>query len=206
MFLFLFKRTLKELQPPQKYKYRKKFKGRIPVGENLSTKGTTLIHGQYGLKAMEGTILTLHQLEAVRKTVKRILNIKDLQMFLRVCPDIPRTKKAIGTRMGRGKPDVDHYIARVPQSRIVFEIGIHPMIAHLSPLSNFRIDPELLEAKEYDKQMRKYCKPTTLLKIGYQLPTPTAEQIEPWLPKIKAIEAFQQAIYKLPMKCKIINK
>eukprot|EP00835_Amoeboradix_gromovi_P003567 NODE_241_length_13209_cov_0.424256.p6 type:complete len:209 gc:universal NODE_241_length_13209_cov_0.424256:7174-6548(-) len=202
--LLMFRRYLRELQQPQNIKYKKKFKGRIPVNVNMSTKGRTLCHGQFGLQVLEGTRLTIQQLESARKTTKRTLDSKNLQMFLRVVPDIPVTKKAIGVRMGKGKADVDHYMARVPEGKIVFEIGIHPMIAHASPSSTFQIDQNLLDLKKKDQLMRKHARAVSLPKIGYQLPLPTAAQVEQWLPRELALEALKQAAFKLPCKCKVI--
>ena len=204
--MLIFKRFLRELQQPQKIKYRKKFKGRIPVNVEMSTKGTTLCHGQYGLQVMEGTRLSIQQLEAARKTVKRSLNMKNLQMFLRCVPDIPVTSKPIAVRMGKGKGDVSHYIARVPQGKIIFEIGIHPMIAHASPSSTFKIDHRILDFKKKDTLMRKHLKALSLPKVGVQLPLPSAVQVEQWLPQQMALEALKQAAFKLPVKCKIVQR
>eukprot|EP00834_Sanchytrium_tribonematis_P002761 NODE_92_length_21543_cov_0.719036.p9 type:complete len:205 gc:universal NODE_92_length_21543_cov_0.719036:15759-15145(-) len=203
MFL---KRYLRELQQPQKFKYRKKFKGRIPVNVDLSTKGCKLLHGQYGLQVVDGARLTIQQLEAARKTVKRTLNVKNLQMFLRVVPDIPVTSKPIGVRMGKGKGDVDHYIARVPKGKIIFEIGIHPMMAHLSPTSTFNISGLVLQQKDKNRTMLRHLKPISLPKLGIQLPIPTAEQVETWLPQMSALEALKQAAFKLPVKCRVLVK
>ena len=204
LVMLLFKRFLRELQQPQNIKYRKKFKGRIPVNVEMSSKGTTLCHGQYGLQVLEGTRLTIQQLEAARKTVKRSLDIKNLQMFLRVVPDIPVTSKAIGVRMGKGKGDVDHFIARVPQNKIIFEIGIHPMTAHASLSSTYKVPQSILDAKAKDVLMRKFLKSCSIPKVGYQLPLPTANQVEQWLPQLLAVEALKQAAFKLPVKCKIV--
>ena len=84
---------------PKKMKYRKVQKGRI-VG--MSKGARTIAFGEYGLMAMESGRVSARQIEAVRVTISRKLK-KVGEMFLRMFPDKPVTKKPAETRMGKGK-------------------------------------------------------------------------------------------------------
>jgi large subunit ribosomal protein L16 len=104
---------------PKKIKYRKVQKGRI---RGISKGARTVAFGQYGLQAVEPVRLTAQQIEAARITISRHLK-KEGDYFLRVFPDKPVTKKPAETRMGKGKGNVDHWVAVVKRGRVVVEIG-----------------------------------------------------------------------------------
>lgn len=111
---------------PKKQKYRKQFRGRL---KGKATRGTELAFGDYGLQATDRGFLTARQIEAARKviaqTTKRIG-----KSWIRVFPDHPVTKKAVGVKMGSGKGDIHEYVARIKPGRIVFELqGVPEHIA-----------------------------------------------------------------------------
>lgn len=104
---------------PKKLKYRKVQKGRK---RGLSKGSRTVEFGEYGLQAVEAAWLTAQQIEAVRVTISRKLK-KVGRLFLRVFPDKPITKKPAETRMGKGKGNVEYWVAVVKRERVMFEIG-----------------------------------------------------------------------------------
>ncbi|KAI9141367.1 ribosomal protein L10e/L16 [Paraphysoderma sedebokerense] len=113
-----------EIVAPRKLKWRKHFKGRIPIPIGGSKAGTKLEYGEYGIRTREGSRLSAQQLEAARRVIRRKLRAaKGSEMWLRVFPDIPVSSKGNETRMGKGKGTLDHYACRVPMGRVVFEIG-----------------------------------------------------------------------------------
>jgi large subunit ribosomal protein L16 len=106
------------LLQPKKTKYRKQQKGRVK-GE--ATSGNQLVFGDYGLQALKGGWITTRQLEAGRIAIVRTAK-KGVKMWLRVFPDKPITKKPLETRMGKGKGNVEGYVAVVKRGKIIYEI------------------------------------------------------------------------------------
>ncbi len=104
---------------PAKVTWRKQQKGRIK-GE--ATRGHELAFGTCGLKAMSGIRLKARQIEAGRVVMNRFLKRKH-QVFVRVFPDLPVTKKPAEVRMGSGKGGVEYWAARVYPGTIVYEIN-----------------------------------------------------------------------------------
>ncbi|MCS7233618.1 MAG: 50S ribosomal protein L16 [Synergistetes bacterium] len=103
---------------PKRVKYRKQQRGRM---KGRAKGGTTLIFGDYGLQALEPAWITAQQIEAARIAITRSLK-KGGRMWIRVFPDKPVTRKPAETRMGKGKGNVDHWVAVVKPGRILFEI------------------------------------------------------------------------------------
>ena len=103
---------------PKKLKFRKKQKGRI-TGDAQT--GNFLAFGDCGLMALEGGDITSRQIEAGRIAVTR-KSKRGGQVWIRIFPDHPVTKKPAETRMGKGKGSVDHYSARVQPGKILYEI------------------------------------------------------------------------------------
>ncbi len=103
---------------PKRFKYRKQFRGRM---KGIAKGGTALLHGEYGLQALEPGWITSRQIEAVRRVMVRHMRRRG-RVFIRIFPDKPVTAKPAETRMGKGKGAVDHYVAVVKPGRIMFEI------------------------------------------------------------------------------------
>ncbi|GAB0175196.1 MAG: hypothetical protein HHAS10_10750 [Candidatus Altimarinota bacterium] len=111
---------------PSRTKYRKAHRGVI---KGLATRGSTVSFGEYALKVTESGYITSRQIESARKAIVRFLK-KGGQLWIRIFPDKPYTKKALEVPMGGGKGGVEMYRAPVKPGRIIFEMGdISPEIA-----------------------------------------------------------------------------
>jgi large subunit ribosomal protein L16 len=111
---------------PKRTKFRKmhkmKMKGNAKRGDQLS-------FGSFGLKATEGCWVTARQLEAARVAVTRHMK-REGQLWIRIFPDKPITKKPAEVRMGKGKGSPEYWVAVVKPGRIIFEAeGVSPEIA-----------------------------------------------------------------------------
>ncbi len=104
---------------PKRVKYRKQQRGRI---KGQSKGATKLNFGEYGLMALEPSWITNRQIESVRVTLTRFLK-QGGKVWLRIFPDKPYTKKAAETRMGKGKGNVESWVAVVKPGRIMFELS-----------------------------------------------------------------------------------
>jgi large subunit ribosomal protein L16 len=103
---------------PKKTKFRKVQKGRIG---GRSKGARTIAFGDYGLQAVTPSRISAQQIEAVRVAVSR--HIKKIgKMYLRIFPDKPVTKKPAETRMGKGKGNVERWVAVVKRGRILIEL------------------------------------------------------------------------------------
>jgi len=112
---------------PKRVKFRKTQRG---ARDGVSTRGSELNFGEYGLKALENGWLKNNQLEAIRVVLARRLHGGG-KMWLRVFPHKSVTKKPAETRQGKGKGDLDHWVAVVKRGRILVELGGVPeAIAH----------------------------------------------------------------------------
>ncbi len=111
---------------PKRVKYRKQFRGRM---KGMAKGGTELLQGQFGLQALEPGWITSRQIEAVRRAMVRHMKRRG-RYWIRIFPDKPVTAKPAETRMGKGKGDVDHWVAVVKPGRIMFEIaGVSDQVA-----------------------------------------------------------------------------
>lgn len=77
--------------------------------------------GTYGIYSMESLRITAAQIESARMSILKEVGRKGLKIWVRIFPHIPVTKKALGTRMGKGKGAVDHFVANVRAGKLVFE-------------------------------------------------------------------------------------
>jgi large subunit ribosomal protein L16 len=103
---------------PKKTKYRKQQKGRI---RGLATRGTELDFGSFALKSLEPARITARQIEACRMTISRTMK-REGQIWIRIFPDKPITKKPAEVRMGKGKGAPEYWVAPVQPGRIMFEL------------------------------------------------------------------------------------
>lgn len=104
---------------PNRTKYRRPH--RVSY-EGISKAGRTIAFGQYGLVAEEGAYVSSAQLEAARVAMTRYMN-RGGQVWIKVFPQLAKTKKPLEVRMGSGKGAPDHWVAVVQKGRILFEIG-----------------------------------------------------------------------------------
>lgn len=107
------------LLTPKKWKYRKQI---VPSLKGKSSRGTGISFWEYGLKATTSGYVTNKQLEAARKVLVRETR-KVGQLWMRVFPDVPITKKGLEMPMGSGKGDVDIYAAPVRKGKVLFELS-----------------------------------------------------------------------------------
>jgi large subunit ribosomal protein L16 len=113
---------------PKKVKHRKWMKGRRR-NKGQESRGTELVFGSFGLKALESKWITARQLEAARRVIIRYLK-KGGKFWIRVFPDKPVTAKGTEVPMGGGKGSVDHYVCPIKPGRILFELeGLEEGIA-----------------------------------------------------------------------------
>ena len=104
---------------PKRVKYRKPHSA--PRIKGNATRGTTVVFGEYGLKALEPKWITARQIEAARITLSRFIKKKG-KLWIRVFPDKAITKHPAETRMGKGKGAPDHWVAVVKPGTILFEL------------------------------------------------------------------------------------
>ncbi|MGA7676963.1 MAG: 50S ribosomal protein L16 [Dehalococcoidia bacterium] len=104
---------------PKRVKYRKVHRGQM---RGKAQAGSTIVFGEFGLQAQEAAWLTSRQIEAARRVIVRYLR-RGGQMWIRIFPDKPVTKKPAETRMGSGKGPPDHWVAVVRPGRMLFEVG-----------------------------------------------------------------------------------
>ena len=108
---------------PKKTKFRKQQKGRM---KGNAKRGAEIAFGSFGIKALETAFITARQLEAARQAVTRYMK-REGQIWIRVFPDKPITKKPNEVRMGKGKGSPEYFVARVCPGRILFEEDGVPM-------------------------------------------------------------------------------
>ncbi len=104
---------------PKKVKHRKVFTGK---NRGKAHRGSTISFGDYALKAMEGGKLTAQQIEAARIAISRKIK-RGGQVWIRVFPDKPVTKKPAETRMGKGKGSPEFWVAVTKPGKIIYELA-----------------------------------------------------------------------------------
>lgn len=117
---------------PRFNRIRKAFKGRVTVRTGGSLKGSTMEFGQYGLRLKSNGIrMTATQLQEADKVIKREIRPQGGKLITRFVCDIPVCIKGNQTRMGKGKGAFDHWAARIPTGKVLFEIGgkVHERVA-----------------------------------------------------------------------------
>lgn len=118
---------------PRFKQVRKAQKGRVPVRVGGSVKGNTLAFGTYGLRLKsEGTRLKAIQLKEADNIIMKFMRANGGKLWRRISTAIPVAIKGNETRMGKGKGAVDHWMARVPTGKVLFEVGgdtLHEKVA-----------------------------------------------------------------------------
>jgi large subunit ribosomal protein L16 len=102
---------------PKRTKFRKMQKGRM---KGLATRGAELSFGSFGVKSLEAAWITSRQIESARIAVTRYMK-REGQVWIRIFPDKPVTKKPAEVRMGKGKGAPEYWVAVVRPGRIIFE-------------------------------------------------------------------------------------
>ena len=104
---------------PKRVKYRRQHRGRMK-GE--AQRGNELAYGEYGLQALEATWMTANQIEAARRAMTRYIK-RGGQIWIKVFPDKPVSKKPAEVRMGSGKGSPEYWVAVVKPGRVLFEMS-----------------------------------------------------------------------------------
>jgi large subunit ribosomal protein L16 len=111
---------------PKRTKHRKAQKGRI---REVAKRGTSISFGSYALKALEPIWLTNRQIEAARQAMTRAMK-REGNVWIRIFPDKPITRKPAEVRMGKGKGNPEYWAAVIEPGRIIFEAdGVTPEVA-----------------------------------------------------------------------------
>lgn len=111
---------------PKKMKYRKQHKGRI---KGTAERGAKLSFGDFGLQALEAGKITARQIEAARIAMTRHIK-RGGRVWINIFPDHPVTKKPLEVRMGKGKGNVEFYVAYIKPGRVLYEMdGVTPEVA-----------------------------------------------------------------------------
>lgn len=108
---------------PKRQKFRKMQKGRM---KGISGRGHLLSNGMFGLKSLETSFVTARQIEAARIAATRYMK-REGQLWIKIFPDKPITKKPLEVRMGKGKGAPEYFVACVLPGRIMFEVAGVPM-------------------------------------------------------------------------------
>ena len=104
---------------PKRAKFRKAQKGRM---KGISQRGSQLSNGMFGIKSLDSKFLTSRQIEAARIAAPRYMK-REGQLWIKIFPDKPITKKPLEVRMGKGKGAPEYFVAVVKPGRIMFEIA-----------------------------------------------------------------------------------
>ena len=104
---------------PKRVKYRKQMRGRM---KGKASRGAEVHFGDFGLQAVEPGWVTACQIEAARRVMVRYMRRRG-KVWIRVFPDKPITKRAAESRMGKGKGNVEYWVAVAKPGRVLFEIG-----------------------------------------------------------------------------------
>ncbi len=111
---------------PKRTKFRKQHKGR---NRGLALRGSTVSFGEYGLKATGRGRLTARQIEAARRAMTRHVK-RGGKIWIRVFPDKPITQKPLEVRQGKGKGNVEYWVAQVQPGRVLYEMeGVSEEVA-----------------------------------------------------------------------------
>jgi large subunit ribosomal protein L16 len=137
---------------PKRVKYRKVQKGKGAMTGN-SNRGHRLSNGMFGIKALEQDLLTSRQIEAARIAATRHMK-REGQLWIKIFPDKPITKKPLEVRMGKGKGAPEYFVAVVKPGRIMFEVGGVP--AHVAKealrlaAQKLPVKTKFIVAKDFD--------------------------------------------------------
>ncbi len=111
---------------PKRTKYRKQMKGK---NRGLASQGNTVSFGEYGLKAIDRGRITARQIEAARRAMTRHIR-RGGKIWIRIFPDKPITKKPLEVRQGKGKGNVEYWVAQIQPGKILYEMsGVEEGIA-----------------------------------------------------------------------------
>ncbi len=103
---------------PKRTKFRKQFKGK---NRGLAQAGNKVSFGEYGLKATERGRVTARQIESARRAMTRHIK-RGGKIWIRIFPDVPISSKPLEVRMGKGKGNIDHWVAKIQPGTVLYEM------------------------------------------------------------------------------------
>jgi large subunit ribosomal protein L16 len=103
---------------PKKTKFKKQQKGKL---RGFATSGAKVSFGEFGLKAITRGRITARQIEAARRAMTRHIK-RGGKVWIRIFPDVPITKKPVEVRMGKGKGNVEYWVAKVQPGKVLYEM------------------------------------------------------------------------------------
>jgi len=103
---------------PKRTKFRKQHKGR---NRGVATSGDRVSFGEFGLKAVDRGRITARQIEAARRAITRYVK-RGGKIWIRIFPDVPITQKPLEVRQGKGKGNVEYWVAKIQPGRVLYEI------------------------------------------------------------------------------------
>ena len=103
---------------PKKTKFRKQQKGKL---RGFATSGAKVSFGEFGLKAITRGRVTARQIEAARRAMTRHIK-RGGKVWIRIFPDVPITNKPVEVRMGKGKGNVEYWVAKVQPGKVLYEM------------------------------------------------------------------------------------
>ena len=111
---------------PKKTKYRKMQKGK---NRGLAVRGSKVSFGEFGLKAISRGRITARQIESARRAMTRHIK-RGGKVWIRIFPDVPITKKPLEVRQGKGKGNVEYWVAKIQPGKMLYEMeGVSEEIA-----------------------------------------------------------------------------
>ena len=135
---------------PKRTKFRKMQKGRM---KGLSQRGHVLSNGMFGIKSVDASFLTSRQIEAARVAATRYMK-REGQLWIKIFPDKPITKKPLEVRMGKGKGAPEYFVAVVKPGRIMFEVSGVPIDVAKEALrlaaQKLPVKTKFVVARDYD--------------------------------------------------------
>lgn len=135
---------------PKRTKFRKAQKGRM---KGISQRGHQLSNGMFGIKSLDSNFITSRQIEAARIAATRYMK-RQGQLWIKIFPDKPITKKPLEVRMGKGKGAPEYWVAVVKPGRIMFEVaGVDLEIAREAlrlAAQKLPVKTKFIVARDYD--------------------------------------------------------
>lgn len=111
---------------PKRTKFRKQRKGK---NRGLAQAGNKVSFGEFGLKATTRGRITARQIESARRAISRHMK-RNGKLWIRIFPDVPVTKKPLEVRMGKGKGNVEYWVAKVQPGSMLYEVeGVSEVVA-----------------------------------------------------------------------------
>lgn len=134
---------------PKRTKFRKTQKGKM---KGNTKRGAELAYGTFGIKSLDEAFVTARQIEAARIAATRFMK-REGQLWIKIFPDKPITKKPAEVRMGKGKGAPEYWVACVQPGRILFEVGGVPMDVAIEALrlaaQKLPVKTKLITARDY---------------------------------------------------------